>query len=319
MNVDTSHGEKPKRIALALGSGGARGYAHIGVIEEIQARGWEIIGVAGTSMGAVIGGLYVGGGMESYRDWAVGLGRRDVMRLMDPGVRGAGVLRASKVMSKVKEHLGDIAIEDARMPYTAVAVDLVTQREVWFTSGPMIQAMRASIAIPTVFTPLARDGMVLADGGLLNPVPVAPLAPVHADAIIAVNLSSPSLTTTHAREEAFGGIKFPKVKFPNMPHMIEPALRALLPAFGRAEDAPPDPHHVLRMNTLDVVDRSLNLMQETIRRYRLAGYPPDVLVNIPLDSCGTLDFHRAKEMIEVGRERAIHAFDRWEAGEPLVL
>ncbi len=317
--MSTSDANKPRRIALALGSGGARGYAHIGVIEEIEARGWEIVGVAGTSMGAVIGGLYVGGGMESYRDWVVNLGRRDVMRLMDPGLRGAGVLRASKVMSKVKDHLGDVAIEDARMPYTAVAVDLVTQREVWFTSGPMIQAMRASIAIPTVFTPVARNGMVLADGGLLNPVPVAPLANVHADAIIAVNLAGPSVTTAHAREEVFTGIKFPKVKFPNLPHMIEPTLRALVPAFGRGDDGLPDNQHVLRMNTLDVVDRSLNLMQEAIRRYRLAGYPPDVLVNVPLDSCGTLDFHRAKDMIEVGRERAVRAFDAWEEGEPLVL
>ncbi|NYI40933.1 patatin-like phospholipase family protein [Demequina lutea] len=310
---------KPKTIALALGSGGARGYAHIGVIEEIQARGWEIVGVSGTSMGAVVGGLYVGGAMESYRDWAVGLGRRDVMRLMDPGLGGAGVLRASRVMSKVKEHLGDMAIEDARMPYTAVAVDLVAQREVWFTSGPMIDAMRASIAIPTVFTPLAKDGMVLADGGLLNPVPVAPLASVHADALIAVNLSGPSVTTAHGREEVFTGIKFPKIKFPSFPQVIEPALRALVPAFGRGEDGKPDEHHELRMNTLDVVDRSLNLMQEAIRRYRLAGYPPDVLVNVPLDSCGTLDFHRAKDLIEVGRDRAVRAFDAWEAGEPLVL
>ncbi|NTV38865.1 MAG: esterase [Demequinaceae bacterium] len=317
--MSTQSPQNPRRIALALGSGGARGYAHIGVIEEIQARGWEIIGISGSSMGAIIGGLYVGGAMESYRDWAVGLGKRDVLRLMDPGLGGAGVMRASKVMSKVKEHLGDLRIEDARMPYTAVSVDLVTQREVWFTSGPMIDAMRASMAMPTVFTPVARDGMVLADGGLLNPVPVVPLANVHADAIIAVNLSGPSGASTLAREELFTGIKMPKVKFPNMPHMIEPALRALVPAFGRGDDGVTDTHHVLRMNTLDVVDRSLNLMQEAIRRYRLAGYPPDVLVNVPLDSCGTLDFHRAKELIEVGRERAVRAFDAWEEGEPLVL
>ena len=311
--------DRPRTIALALGSGGARGYAHIGVIEEIEARGWEIVGVSGSSMGAIIGGLYVGGAMESYRNWAVGLGRRDVMRLMDPGLGGAGVLRASKVMSKVKEHLGDLAIEDSRIPYTAVAVDLVTQREVWFTSGPMIDAMRASIAIPTVFTPLVKEGMVLADGGLLNPVPVMPLASVHADAIIAVNLSGHSRTEAHAREEVFTGLKLPKVKFPNIPHMIEPALRALVPAFGRGEDGAPGEHHGLGMNTLDVVDRSLNLMQDAIRRYRLAGFPPDVLVEVPLDACGTLDFHRAKEMIAMGRETAAVAFDAWVDGEPLVL
>lgn len=310
---------KPKTIALALGSGGARGYAHIGIIEEVEARGWEIVGVAGTSMGAIIGGLYVGGGMESYRDWVSGLGKRDVMRLMDPGMGGAGVLRASKVMSKVKEHLGDLLIEDARLPYTAVAVDLVSQREVWFTSGPMIDAMRASMAMPTVFTPLAKDGMILADGGLLNPVPVVPLADVHADAIIAVNLSAPSLTARITREEAFTGLKLPRLRIPGLPHIIDPALRALVPVFRRGAADAPDEEPPLTFSALDVVDRSLNLMQGALRRYRLAGFPPDVLVNIPLDSCGTLDFHRAKEMIEVGREAAAKAFDAWEDGEPLVL
>lgn len=317
--MTTNATDKPKTIALALGSGGARGYGHIGIIEEIESRGWEIVGVAGTSMGAIVGGLYVAGGMEAYRDWAVELGKRDVMRLLDPALGGAGIMRASKVMSKVKEYVGDLRIEDARMPYTAVAVDLVTQREVWFTSGPMVPAMRASMAIPTVFTPLARDGMVLADGGLLNPVPVAPLASVHADAIIAVNLSGPSQTTAYAREEVFTGIKLPKVRFPNIPQMIEPALRALVPAFGRRSDGIPVKTHGLGMNTLDVMDRSLNLMQNTIRRYRLAGFPPDVLINIPLDACGTLDFHRARELVEVGRERASLALDAWEAGEPLAL
>ena len=320
--MTTKPTDKPKTIALALGSGGARGYAHIGVIEEIQSRGWEIVGVAGTSMGAIIGGLYVGGGMESYRDWAVGLGKRDVLRLMDPGMGGAGVLRASKVMKKVEEHLGGLLIEEARLPYTAVAVDLVSQREVWFTSGPMIDAMRASMAMPTVFTPLVKDGMVLADGGMLNPVPVVPLADVHADAIIAVNLSGPSFIGGMAREEGYTGIKLPRLRLPSLPHIIDPALRARLPSFmrGGGDDAgEADADQQVNLSALDVVDRSFNLMQSAIRRFRLAGFPPDVLVNVPLDSCGTLDFHRAKEMIEIGRERAVKAFDAWEAGEPLVL
>jgi NTE family protein len=227
-------------------------------------------------------------------------------------------------MSKVKDHLGDVRIEDARIPYTAVAVDLVTQREVWFTSGPMIDAMRASMAMPTVFKPLVKNGMVLADGGLLNPVPVVPLADVHADAIIAVNLSGPSASGGIAREEAFTGLKLPRIKLPGLPHVIDPALRALVPVFRRGEVEPvaEDVEVVepaFTFSALDVVDRSLNLMQSALRRYRLAGFPPDVLVNVPLDACGTLDFHRAKEMVEVGRERAARAFDAWEGGEPLVL
>ena len=300
-------------MALALGAGGARGYAHIGVIEQIEARGWEIVGIAGSSMGSIIGGLYVAGGMESYRDWVVGLGRRDVLRLMDPGVGGAGPLRASKVMSKVSEHLGDLNIEDARIPYTAVAVDLVSEREVWFTSGRMIDAMRASMAVPSVFTPLVKNGMVLADGGLLNPVPVAPLANVLADAIIAVNLSGPATPWGRETADAGGGRHMPKLRLPSLPNVIEPAIRSLVPQLGgRSAPSPEsDQKPAATIGTLEVVDRSLHLMQTAVMRYRLAVYPPDVLIDIPVDSCGTLDFHRAGELIDLGRERADKAFEAW--------
>jgi len=312
--VSKDQKDKPRRVALALGSGGARGYAHIGVIEEIEARGWEVVGVAGSSMGAVIGGLYVAGGMPSYRDWVVGLGRRDVMRLVESGMGGAGLLRASKVMSQVSKHLGDLNIEDARMPYTAVAVDLVSEREIWFTAGPMIEAMRGSIAIPSVFTPLVKNGMVLADGGLLNPVPVAPLANVHADAIIAVNLSGAPATRPVSGPDSGGGRRMPKIRFPSLPQVIEPAIRSLLPNPDNSNDdakssvKPPQ----MDLTTIEIVDRSLHLMQDAVMRYRLAGYPPDVQVDIPLDACGTLDFHRAKELIALGRERARVTFDAWD-------
>nr|WP_255633021.1 patatin-like phospholipase family protein [Demequina sp. TTPB684] len=298
---------------MALGAGGARGYAHIGVIEQIEARGWEVVGVAGSSMGSIIGGLYIAGGMESYRDWVVGLGRRDVLRLMDPGVGGAGLLRASKVMSKVSEHLGNLNIEDARIPYTAVAVDLVSEREVWFTSGRMIDAMRASMAVPSVFTPLVKNGMVLADGGLLNPVPVTPLATVHADAIIAVNLSAAPTSSGKVTHDTGGVLRLPKIKLPSLPNVIEPAIRSLVPQFGRGVPAEPEApaRPAAGLGTLEVVDRSFHLMQTAVMRYRLAAYPPDMLIDIPVDSCGTLDFHRAGELIDLGRERADAVFDAW--------
>jgi len=312
--VNKDQKDKPRRVALALGSGGARGYAHIGVIEEVEARGWEVVGIAGSSMGAVIGGLYVAGGMESYRDWVVGLGRRDVMRLVEPGMGRAGLLRASKVMSRVSKHLGDLNIEDARIPYTAVAVDLVSEREIWFTTGPMIDAMRGSIAIPSVFTPHVQNGMVLADGGLLNPVPVAPLASVHADAIIAVNLSGAPAARPMSGTDSGGGMRMPKIRFPSLPQVIEPTFRSLLSSLDTSADdaksrkGPPS----LDLSTFEIVDRSLHLMQDAVMRYRLAGYPPDVQVDIPLDACGTLDFHRAKELIALGRQRARATFDAWD-------
>lgn len=300
-----------KTVALALGGGGARGYAHIGAIEEIESRGYEVVAVSGTSMGAIIGGLFVAEALDDYRDWVTTLGRADVLRLIDPGVGEAGLMRASRVMKRVAKYLGPVDIEDARMPYTAVAVDLVTEREVWFTEGPMIDAMRASMAIPTVFTPLAREGMVLADGGLLNSVPVIPLAGVRADMIIAVNLSGTPESHRAAVRESSRGLRLPKIKLPTLPTVLEPAVRSLLPSSKQQIEPAADAR--VDLSTLDVVDRSLHIMQQAIQRYRIAGFPPDVMVDVPYDVCGTMDFHRAKDVIEVGRDRARAALDAYEA------
>jgi NTE family protein len=309
---------QPKRVALALGSGGARGYAHIGVIDAVLARGWQIIGVAGSSMGAVVGGLYVAGGLPAYREWVGNLSRRDVVRLLDPAMGGGGLVKATKVMEHVRRHIGDITIEEAALPYTAIAVDLISQREVWFTSGPMIDAMRASFAIPSVFTPVVTKGMVLADGGLLNPVPVVPLADLHADAIIAVNLAGPPLGDKRDRaavevpapELARG----PRLRLPGLPSIVDAPLRALLPGPKETRGEKP----AMNVTTVEVVDRSLHLMQTAVRRYRLAGFPPDVLIDIPSDVCGTMDFHRANEVIAVGRARADAALDAWDGGTVII-
>ncbi len=315
-----------KRVALALGSGGARGYAHIGVIDEVKRRGWEIVGVAGTSMGAVIGGLHAAGKLDDYRDWVTTLSRRDVLRLMDPTIGGAGMLRAEKVMGRVRLQTGDVAIEDLPIPFTAVATDLISQREVWFTEGDLVDAMRASIAIPTVFTPVHRDGMVLADGGLLNPIPVAPLSNVRADAIIAVNLGGAAMYQGEDAPEPGGPPLLPKLRLPSLPASLEPKIAALIPRFRRSgsdddtEHAPDDAESVeearqaqIAMRTMDVVDRSLTVMQSAVRRFQLASFPPDLLIDIPADASGTLDFHRASELIELGREKAVAAFDAWGA------
>lgn len=177
------------RVTLALGSGGARGYAHIGIIEAIRARGWEVTGVAGTSMGALVGGLLAADELDPYAEWVRGLTQRDVLRLLDPSLRTPGALRGEKIMAEVRRLIGHRRIEDLRMPFTAVAIDLVTHREVWFQRGPLDAAIRASIALPTVFTPVMLDGRLLVDGGMLNPVPMAPLSALSSDLTIAVDLS----------------------------------------------------------------------------------------------------------------------------------
>ncbi len=310
---------EPRRVALALGGGGARGYAHIGVIEAVQERGWEIVGVAGTSMGAVVGGLHAAGKLDAYRKWVVTLSRRDVLRLMDPTLGGAGMLRAEKVMDRVRHYTGHVNIEDLRIPFTAVAADLISQREVWFTTGDLVDAMRASIAIPTVFTPVTRNGMVLADGGLINPVPVVALANVRADAVIAVDLAGPPMNLAETEEYGGHGL-LPKLRLPRLPASVEPAIASLFARSRRGadplhddDDAEAERQAQVAMRTMDVVDRSLAILQATVKKYRMVSFPPDVTVEVPADACGTLDFHRAPELIALGRERARAVFDAWDA------
>ena len=178
-----------KRVALVLGSGGARGYAHIGVIEELQARGYTIGCIAGCSMGAVVGGIYAAGKLREYREWIESLDYLDVLRLLDVSFR-LGAIRGEKIFGKIRELLGEINIEDLSIPYTAVATDLTNQQEIWFQEGCLHQAMRASAAIPSLFTPVVQGKRMLVDGGLLNPLPIVPVVASHCDLIIAVNLSA---------------------------------------------------------------------------------------------------------------------------------
>jgi len=178
-----------KKVALVLGSGGARGYAHIGVIDEILARGYTIDCIAGCSMGAVVGGIYAAGKLREYRAWIEGLDYLDLLRLVDPSF-SLGAIRGEKVFGRVREMLGEVNIEDLPIPFTAVATDLTNQQEIWFQEGSLELAMRASAAIPSLFTPVVQDNRVLVDGGLLNPLPIVPVVSSHCDLIVAVNLNA---------------------------------------------------------------------------------------------------------------------------------
>jgi NTE family protein len=173
---------------LVLGSG-ARGYAHIGVIEEIERRGYDIACVAGCSMGAVVGGIYAAGKLDEYRNWIESLDYLDVLRLVDVSFR-LGAIRGEKVFGQIRKIVGEINIEELRIPYTAVATDLTNQQEIWFQEGCLHQAMRASAAIPSLFTPVMQGNRMLVDGGILNPLPIVPVVSSHCDLIIAVNLNA---------------------------------------------------------------------------------------------------------------------------------
>ena len=200
-----------KRVALVLGSGGARGYAHIGAIQVLTERGYEIVAVAGSSMGALVGGLHAAGKLPDYTDWVTSLTQRDVLRFLDVSLMSPGVLRLERVLARMTEYLDGVLIEDLPIPYTAVASDLGARREVWFTSGPLETAIRASIAIPAMIAPIMVNGRLLVDGGVLNPVPMEPVIGVDADFTLAVNLSG-------ERHHHFGGTPTRETAAQRPPH-----------------------------------------------------------------------------------------------------
>lgn len=322
------------RVNVALGGGGARGYAHIGVLEVLEERGYEVASIAGTSMGALVGGLYAAGRMHDYADWARGLTQRDVLRLLDPAFRAPGAIRATKVFAKVAELVGDTRIEELPIPYTAVATDLTAGREVWFQHGPLAPAVRASIALPSFITPVVIDGRLLADGGLLNPIPVAATAATSADLTIGVSLAEEHLTGTTgpaaARSVTAPAATPPAVREPGTirdsdlvrtvtgwfagigdeeheeDDGAEHDVTATALAAGLAPGFDPAP---AGMRTVQVMQLSVETLQAAVTRFRLAANPPDLLITVPRGAARALDFHRAEELIALGRARTIAALD----------
>lgn len=314
LDATTAPGGSGCDISLVLGSGGARGYAHIGVIEELEAQGYAIRSIAGSSMGALVGGMHAAGRLDAFRQWALPLQRYDVLRMIDWTWRGGGFIKGERVSSLLRQMIGDVRIEDLPIAYTAVAVDLDAQREVWFSRGPLFDAIRASIAIPTVFRPHHHDGRLLVDGGLLNPLPVSPTLRDRTDATIAVDINGAAETFGDERDTA--AIDDAR----SMPDIVDEVaappplqrrrrLAALVDAFverrGRRIAATHEP------DTLALFARTLDAVQETITRLKLAAQPPDLLVTIPRNACAFYEFHRAEELVELGRRRAREALARW--------
>ena len=320
--------DQPLRVALALGSGGARGYAHIGAIQVVEERGYEIVGVAGSSMGALVGGLHAAGKLDEYAAWAVGLSQLDVLRLLDLSLSAPGAIRAEKIFARVQELLGGVLIEDLPIFYTAVATDLLARKEVWFQRGPLDVAIRASIAIPSLITPVVLNGRLLADGGLMNPVPIAPTVAVRADRTIAISLNGearalreavPATESAEPRPVEEWGEKFRRGAARLLDRDV---VRSLTNRFGTTPAAvtddggqPIEPASAdfgelpAGLGKFDVMNLSIEAMQSVMTRYRLAGTPPDVFVAVPKDACRSLDFHRAADMIELGRELTTRALD----------
>lgn len=284
-------------VGLALGSGSARGWAHVGVIRALEQAGIRPDLVCGTSIGALVGAAYAAGDLESLEQWVLGLGLKDVVAFMDVSLN-SGLLKGERLMDFFRRNFADHPLEELAIPFAAVATSLRTGAEVWLRHGSTLDAVRASIALPGLFAPVLREGSVLVDGGLVNPVPVSLARAMGADIVIAVDLGSDILgrhLRAHPPAEASAGEVGEWIR------KLQDNLGTLIPAHSPAEPKMP--------SMLEVLTTSINIMQVRISRSRMAGEPPDLIVAPRLAHFGLLDFHRAKEAIEEGKravERVAH-------------
>jgi NTE family protein len=280
-----------KRANLVLGGGAARGLAHIGVIHVLEEAGFEISAITGTSIGALIGGVYAAGKLDRYTDWVRSLTKRDVFRYMDISFRAtSGILKGDLIIEAMRGLVGDVSIEDLPIPFTAVVTDLTTRKEIWLSKGNLFEAIRASIAIPGVFTPQRIAGHWMVDGGLLNPVPVTPAARILSGITIAVDVTGP-----RSADPLAGIVSQSYEQPPQLRNKIDEFLNSIHKRLGsessRVDDSPA---------LSEVLINSFETMQETLSRYKLAANPPDLLISIPRNICAAHEFFRASELIEAG-------------------
>lgn len=303
---------KGKRIGLALGSGGARGYAHIGVIEELERQGAKIVSIAGASMGAAVGGIYSAGKLEDFKDWSTKLTRMETMRLMDFTFSGQGVIKGEKIMNTLRDLLGEQHIEDFSIDYTAVSTDFKTNTEVWMNKGKLFEVIRASSGVPTLMTPVLSGDKILVDGGVLNPLPLNVLRGKNLDLVVAVNINAPGFVDSEGEpigkaknqskeltiEEKEEAVKSYKNRFTST---MRNWLNLNKSTAQKSNDE--------SLGYLGLLNRSYDLMQDQICLMSVELHQPDVVVNIPRRIASTLELYRADDMIEEGRRSAKKAID----------
>ncbi|BDD00116.1 patatin-like phospholipase family protein [Persicobacter psychrovividus] len=283
-----------KNVALVLGSGGARGLAHIGVLEALLDHGFNITSIAGSSIGAVIGGCYARGKMREGKAWFAALDKFDLFNLIDFTFSKQGLVKGDRLFDNLKEIIGDKLIDDLYIPYIAVATDIQQNKEVVFRHGSLLTAMRASVAIPSFITPFFYHGRELIDGGVTNPLPINRIHRFPKDICIAVDINAnipytPVISQSLPPQELFGSDSYEK------------NMRSFISFFNKTADK-----KVVKMaetiGFLDIINRSFDIMQDQISAHIIQTHPPDVLIQVSRKACGTLDFYKIDEMIAHGRE-----------------
>ncbi len=286
-----------KKVALVLSSGGARGLIHIGVIEELEKHGYTISSVSGSSMGAFVGGMYAMGRLKDFSDWVCTLNRLDVFNLMDFTLSNCGVIKANKVFKKLERIIQDVLIEDMNIPFVAMATDIVSNKEIAFTTGSFYKAIRASIAIPTIITSVEENNSVLVDGGVINPLPISQIRRVEGDVLVVVNLygfEKESIKNVQETDENRPNDDSHIHKLMNL-YNISISIKNKIVAF------------VPKMNVqspgyISIINRVVGLMLQKNAANAIELNKPEIVIDIPINSAGTFEFYKAKELIQQGRD-----------------
>ncbi|MEL7311244.1 MAG: patatin-like phospholipase family protein [Pseudomonadota bacterium] len=301
--------QEKQTIALALGSGGARGLAHIGVLRRLEEAGYEIGYIAGTSIGALVGGVYAADKLDDYERWARELTRRDMLRLLDFSFTRGSIFKGDRVIDAICDLIGDPDIEQLQIGYTAVATDLREQSEVWITSGSLFNAIRASTAIPALMSPLSLGDQLLADGGLVNPIPIAPTMNLSGAMTVAVDLNGPreGLSDIETASEEPESEQSSTTKSPYRKAISEFVDRMTPSRDTSEKDSKSYPGFA------STVTQTIEIMQNGIARLKMAAYKPDLVVQIPRDVCQFWEFDKAADIIEFGYERATRALEQYGA------
>ncbi len=280
-----------KRVSLVLGSGGARGYAHIGVIEELERQGYEIVSISGSSMGALVGGLYAAGGLEPFRDWAIALDMREVLRLVDFSPGDGGLVDIGGVFKTIEGFIQHESIEDLPIRFVATATDLKERKSYLFDRGSLLAALQASTAMPTIFKPFEHDGRLFVDGGTLNPLPIAAAQGVEYDRLIVVDV----------------GADVPAHFKPEPPEKIRQNRQSI---YDRIFEHFKSNDRSREKGLFTIASETINIMQEHTARSQLERYGYDLLIEIPRESAAFYEFNRAWELIEIGRLAAREALQK---------
>ncbi|GAA5040560.1 serine protease [Marivirga lumbricoides] len=290
-----------QKVALVLGSGGARGVAHIGVIEALLDNNFEITSVAGSSMGAVVGGIYAAGKLGPYKDWVTNFDKIDVFKLLDFTFSLQGFVRGERVFKEMSKILGDIDIEDMQIPFSAIASNIRSQQEVIFNKGNLMDALRASCAIPTVMKPVYVEGEEIVDGGVLNPIPINRVKRTPGDILVVVDVNSnipfvAKAPATVAEEQEVQ-------KHNQFLEEFKLRMKIIWPSSPKDSSPPAENHQsIKKFGYFDLLNRSIDLMQERITALQMELLKPDIVVRVSRESCGTFEFYKSKALVKAGKE-----------------